>query len=265
MPSPFPGMDPFLEDPSVFSDLHDRLITHLSEAIQRVLPPPYYAGLGRRVWIEVSERFTGPDVVRARPPQAEVRGPATGVAPGAGRAVIVHVPHDERVEPRVEIRIGRGRDARLVTAIEVLSPANKTPGEHGRELYLRKQRELLETQVNLVEIDLLRARTHTTAVPLERARTAAGNFRYHVCVHRLDNLEDYAVYPIQLAEPLPPIAVPLLPEDEPVVVSLQQVFDHCYEVGPYRWEIDYASPVPPPPLTPEEETWLRSRITAANR
>lgn len=34
MTTPFPGMDPFLEDPIVFPDFHDRFIAHLSEAIQ---------------------------------------------------------------------------------------------------------------------------------------------------------------------------------------------------------------------------------------
>ena len=26
MPSPFPGMDPYLEDPAVYPDLHERLL-----------------------------------------------------------------------------------------------------------------------------------------------------------------------------------------------------------------------------------------------
>jgi hypothetical protein len=55
-------MDPYMEDPIVFPDFHDRYITYLSEAIQRELPEPYYAALGRRAWVEVSERFIGPDV-----------------------------------------------------------------------------------------------------------------------------------------------------------------------------------------------------------
>ena len=62
MPSPFPGMDPYLENPDIFPDFHDSVITYLREAIQASLPPPYFAALGRRVWIEVSRRTVGPDV-----------------------------------------------------------------------------------------------------------------------------------------------------------------------------------------------------------
>jgi hypothetical protein len=256
-------MDPYLEASDVFPDFHDRLVTHLSEAIQSAVPPPYYASLGRRVWIEVTERFAGPDMAVAHPMRASSRGGAAVAVAPEGRAVVVHVPHDERHEPLIEIRVGRGRDARLVTSIEVLSPSNKTLGEHGRELYLRKQREMLDSRVKLVEIDLLRGGFHTTAVPRERAIRAAGTFDYHVCIHRMDNLEDYLVYPIQLVEELPSIIIPLLPEDEPVTVSLQQVVDRCYDAGPYRWEIDYATDVPGPPLTPAMELWVRERVAAA--
>ena len=62
MPSPFPGMDPFLEHPDIFPDFHDSFIAYLRETIQQGLPAGYVAGLGRRAWIEVSERYIGRDV-----------------------------------------------------------------------------------------------------------------------------------------------------------------------------------------------------------
>jgi len=253
-------MDPYLEDPDLFPDFHDRMVTHLSEAIQSALPPPYFASLGRRVWIEVTERFVGPDVTIASAARRPSQG-ATAVADApTSRAVVIHVPHDERREPFIEIRVGRGKAARLVTAIEVLSPSNKAPREHGRELYLRKQREMLDSRVNLVEIDLLRAGLPTTAVPWERTVDKTGPFDYHVCVHRMDNLEDFLVYPIRLRDTLPELAIPLLPEDEAVTVSLQQVMDRCYDAGPYRWEIDYASPIPAPPLASHDAEWVQERV-----
>jgi hypothetical protein len=183
MPSPFPGMDPYLEHPEIFPDLHSSLNFCLREALQAQLPPPYYAVLGRRAWIEV--------------------------------------PHDERKEEFIGIYARQGSDKRLVTAIEILSITNKTPGEQGRDLYLRKQRELLESQVHLVEIDLLRSGEHTTAVPLPAAVAQTGPFDYHVCKHHFDNLEDYFVYPIQIEEPLPEISFPLLPGHEPVIVDFR--------------------------------------------
>jgi len=261
MPSPFPGMDPFLEHPDIFPDFHDRFITHLSESIQERLPPPYVAALGRRTWIEVSERFIAPDVQVARShstsPEGEPGSPAAVAAPARTKPLLVHVPHDERREPFVEIHLGRGSDRRLVTCIELLSLSNKTPGEHGRDLYLRKQREVLDSKVHLVEIDLLRAGEHTTAVPRDRLARVAGAFEYHASIHHFDNLEDYFVYPIRLSEALPEIALPLLPGDPPVPLDLQAVFRRTYDAGPYRREINYPQDAPVPPLSPAWQSWLR--------
>jgi hypothetical protein len=226
MPSAFPGMDPYLEHPDIFPDFHDSFVTYLRESLQPHLPEPYYAAIGRLAWIEV---------------------------------LVIHVPHDERIEPLVEIYLGRGSARRLVTTIEVLSLTNKTPGERGRDLYLRKQQEILGSQVHLVEIDLLRGGHHTTAVPLDRLTAAAGSFDYHVSIHHFDNLEDYFVHPFRLPEPLPAIAIPLLPGDPPVSLDLQAVFNRTYEAGPYRREIDYRTAPPAPPLSADLLTWAAEK------
>lgn len=257
MPSPFPGMDPYLENRDIFPDFHDRFVTHISEVLHAALPAPYYAALGRRAWIEVSERFIGPDVNVVTAKQQRDRS-STGVALVARSTtepLVIHVPHDERVEPLVEVCVGRGSQRRLVTSIELLSHSNKTPGEHGRDLYLRKQTEILQSKVHLVEIDLLRAGQHTTAVPEQRLSRANTPFDYHVCIHHFDNLEDYFVYPIQLPQPLPEIAVPLLPGDGTVSLNLQAVFRRTYDAGPYQREIDYEADTPEPPLTAEQTAW----------
>ncbi len=119
MPSPFPGMDPFLESPEIFPDFHDGFIAYLRESVQSRLPPPYIAALGRRAWIEVSERFIGPDVEVVRPGAPGEAGHRSSVAvasPPRTEPLVVHVPHDERSELLVEICVGRGSDRRLVTS-----------------------------------------------------------------------------------------------------------------------------------------------------
>src|SRR5215210_3424149 len=122
MPSPFPGMDPFLEDPDIFPDVHDSFTTYLREFLQARLPEPYYAAIGRRVWVEVSRRYVGPDVhvLRPRPesPAREGAGPEPAVAlMEAAQPVLVRMLHDERREPFLEIYT-RGEDGkRLVTSI----------------------------------------------------------------------------------------------------------------------------------------------------
>jgi hypothetical protein len=258
-------MDPFLEHPDNFSDFHDRFIAYLSESLQALLPPPYVAPLGRRAWIEVSERYIGPDVQVTRPRNAPLgSGPSAAVAaPPRSRPLVIHIPHDQRSETFVEIYRGPRSERRLVTSIELLSLTNKTPGEHGRDLYLRKQREILDSKVHLVEIDLLRDGEHTTAVPLGRLREAADEFEYHVSIHHFDNMEDYFVYPIRLTEALPEIAIPLLPGDPAVTLDLQAVLNRTYDAGPYRREIDYRQDAPLPPLGPAWQSWLQERLASS--
>src|SRR5690606_25159681 len=123
------------------------------------------------------------------------------------------------------------------TSIEILSPSNKTPGSQGRGLFLQKQRETLQKGVHLVEIDLLRAGTHATVVPLSHLRQQVPHFDYHVCVHRADRSDDYLIYPILMTNSLPVIEIPLLPEDGVVALPLQPAFNQSYDGGPYRREI----------------------------
>ncbi len=274
MPSPFPGMDPYLEHPEVFPGLHDSMVTFLQEALQKSLPEPYYATSKSRVWIEVSQRYIEPDVDVLHPreagrPKSRSNGPAVLVPPTArGRPVLVRVPHDERRERFLEICSLQDDGDRLITTIELLSPSNKTPGKHGRELYLRKQKEILDSKVHLVEIDLLRAGIHSTVVPRERIVEESGPFDYHVSIHFFDQLEDHLVYPIRLDERLPEIAVPLSPADSPVLVDLQAVFDRAYDIGPYRRRNRYQKDKPVPPLTAEQAEWatrlLREKGLLAN-
>ncbi len=257
MPSPIPGMDPFLEDPAVFPDLHDSLIGELRNAINAQLPPPYYASSASRVWVEPSQRHVEPDVDVLRP---ERPGSGTAPSPPVGTAVarppvVVRIPREEHRERYLDIYAQPGRE-RLVTTIEVLSPSNKSNSGEGRGLYLQKQREVLGSKVNLVEIDLLRGGQHTTAVRLEDALAQAGPFDYHICVRAFEEPDDFVIYPISLGERLPVVAIPLLPGDGSVSVDLQPLLDRCYDTGLYERRVRYAERAPVPPLRPEQATWV---------
>lgn len=262
-------MDPYLERADVFAALHDSMVTFLMGLLQERLPAPYFADTGRRVWVELSHRSIEPDVDVYRGEAGErtayeSESTSTAVAVRT-QPIVITVPHDEHRETFVEIIRPHVDGERLVTVIEVLSPSNKTPGEQGRDLYLRKQREVLGSKVHLVEIDLLRSGEHTTAVPYEFLIRKAPPFDYHVCIHRFDNLEDYFVYPILLTDSLPEIAIPLMPGDGEVVIDLQAVFNRCYETGPYRRRIRYDREEPAPPLAPERLAWARERIAQRKR
>ena len=186
MPSPFPGMDPYLEQLEFFPGLHDRLINQLSDALQEQLPVVYYADIRARIWIEYTSRGTVPDISLLRTAGPSGSQPTNGTEGSVAvrvPAAVVKGTGEERRESFLEIRSVRG-DNSLVTAIEILSPTNKTPGAHGQSEYLKKQEEFLHSRVNLVEIDLLRGGRHTTAVPLKDAVKAAGPFDCHVMCPR---------------------------------------------------------------------------------
>jgi hypothetical protein len=238
----------------------------LSEFLQAELPPPYFAEIGERVWVEVSQRYIEPDASVLRGNRAGPRyegEPDATAAVARSRPVVVTVPHDERREPFVEIRVSGEAGERLVTAIELLSPSNKTPGERGRELYLRKQRELIDSPTHLVEIDLLRGGLHTTAVPFDRLAAQVGPFDYHVAIHRFDRFEDFLVDPIRLEERLPEVWIPLLPGDSEVPIDLQAALDRAYDTGPYRRRTRYAESTPAPPLRPDQAEWATRILHAA--
>jgi hypothetical protein len=258
-------MDPFLEDPAVFPDLHDSLIFCLRESLNSQLPEPYYAGIGSRVWVQTAQRRIVPDVSLLRGQQTANGGiPAGGGGIAVAEAVraepvVVHVPREEIRETFLEIYAQPGGE-RLVATVEVLSPANKSSGIHGRDLYLQKQEEVLNNEVHLVEIDLLRGGIHTTAVPLEQAVAKAGSFEYHVCIHRFDRPDDYFVYPIRLGDRLPAIAIPLLPADPAVQMNLQAVLDRCYDTGQYRRRVRYDERAVVPPLPAEQSKWVQALL-----
>jgi hypothetical protein len=259
-------MDPYLESATAFPGFHDQLITHLAEAIQALLPEPYYAKGNRRVWLEYSDGTRIPDVSvfqsGQRSSQSSKQDFGIVVAELPVRITAPYIPWDEFRETYLEIYATQDGEPRLVTAIEVLSPINKSPGQQARSAYREKQAELMGSQVSTVEIDLLRAGTHTTAVPQKELVKRCGPIDYHVCVHCFDQPDDFFIYPIQLPDKLPKVSIPLLPGDRPVEIDLQAIFDRCYDRGPYRREINYSKEPPPPALSPERLAWVQERLAA---
>jgi hypothetical protein len=140
----------------------------------------------------------------------------------------------------------------VVTVIEMLSLSNKVPGE-GQELYRRKQRELIDGHVNLVEIDLLRAGERVLSVGLSHIPPAYRT-PYQICVYRAAAPPRYEVYRVPLQERLPVIRIPLRSTDADVPLDLQALLDQCYHNGGYDEDIDYSAD-PEPPLNAEDACW----------
>ena len=255
MPSPFPGMDPYLEDPTLWPDVHQRLIAYISEYLQSQVRPKYIARIGERIEVSDLGRSYYPDAMIVQPP----RNPATTLAHSgvlvADEPLVFHYLDEEHSVPYIEIVYRETGD--VVTVIEVLSPANKNGA--GREQYLQKQADLLATQVNLVEIDLLSSWTTPTL-----ARNASGltppESRYVVSVSRLYRRQNFEAYFSRLQDRLPRCRIPLRAADPDAVLDLPAVFDRCYEVGGYDLLVNYAK-APPVALSESESAWLRNLLT----
>ncbi len=257
MPSPFPGMDPYLE--AHWRDVHARLVIYASDALQGVLPRELRARVEESVLLET------PHGIGDHPLYPEVRvveytSKRTHETRPGGAAVAepLHVKVDAEpvTEPFLEI-IDRESGNRVVTVIEFLSPSNKSPGPN-REQYQRKQREVLSSDASLVEIDLNRFGSHTLAVPFAHLKPAART-PYMACVRRATQRDEAEVYPMPLWERLPIVKIPLRPDDADVRLDLQALVEQCYRNGGYEGTLDYRTG-PDPPLLGAEKEWAEGRL-----
>jgi hypothetical protein len=260
MPSPFPGMDPYLE--SHWRDIHAGLIIYARDALQEVLPSQLRARVEERVLLEtpmgLDDRPLFPDVrVIEYPPKRsrsmEAR-PAGGVA--VAEPLLVEVDNEPIYETFLEI-IDHASGNQVVTVIEFLSPSNKSPGPN-REQYLHKQREICSSKTNLVEIDLNRLGRHTLAFPLTHLKPQVRT-PYMACVRRATRRGKAEVYPMPLWERLPTLKIPLRPKDADVLLDVQLLIDQCYRKGGYEGTLDYAAD-PDPPLYGADLEWAGQRL-----
>src|SRR5437763_15475627 len=109
MPSPFPGMDPYLEEPGLWPDVHHRLISFAALSLTQQLRPKYYARIEERTYISDEK-----DLI-----EAEIHEPALKVIERASRTVFA--------------------------VIEILSPTNKFPTSRGWQSYEQKRHEIMHS------------------------------------------------------------------------------------------------------------------------
>ncbi|MBI3948289.1 MAG: DUF4058 family protein [Armatimonadetes bacterium] len=243
MPSPFPGMDPYLEG-QVWEEFHSKLIDEAQIMLMPQIRPRYVARIEERVYLEHSReeltRAVRSDVAIVRDREAAPTPPGTGVAvltPPAPVRVPIAMPEEVR-QSYLEVRLRASGE--LLTVIEVLSPSNKRPGSSSRREYLRKREEVLRSPVHLVELDLLRGGERLPMM----APSPPGD--YYVVLSRAEHRPLADVWPIALKQPRPVIPIPLAGTDPDVSLDLRAALNSLYDRAGYDCSIDYAHGTLPP-------------------
>jgi hypothetical protein len=244
----FPGMNPYLEDPDLWPEVHAWLIVLLARSLNPQLTPKYRAAIEKRVYTD-SLLVGIPDVSIF---QTQGRTPPKRATMLLSQPVKVNVPAIEEIqESYLEIRrIGTGQ---VVTVIEVLSPKNKRAGE-GRDQYNLKRRKVLSSLSHLVEIDLLR-----TGEPQPMSSGVASDYR--VLVSRSDCRPEAELYPFDLTHPIPRFPLPLQAGDEEPVVDLKTILDTVYDEAGLSFAIDYSQP-PVPSLSEPDFEWIQTLVSS---
>jgi len=251
MPSPFPGMNPYLENPELWTEFHTWLMVALAEKILPHIRPKYRVAVIKRVYqiIDNNSVLIGiPDVIIARSLKpTNQKSSNIAVASPPVKPVTVNIPIPEEIrETYLEVReIATGE---VITVIELLSPKNKRQ-EEGRKAYQTKRLQILGSSTHLVEIDLLRG---GEAMPILDNNIKSD---YRILVSRSQTRPKAELYPFNLPEAIPAFFLPLQKEDIEPLVDLQNVIQDLFDRAGLDLAIGYNSE-PVPPIQEPDLIWV---------
>jgi hypothetical protein len=261
MPTPFPGMDPYLERPGLWVQVHASLIIDIQRFLIPLLRPRYHVAIEQHtyltVWPPYQQQSVGiPDVLITLLKNGTYDAAITVPVPAA----VVHpvvgelpLPEEGLVERYLEVREVTTQE--VITMIEVLSPTNKILRE-GRLQYQRKRHKVLNSLTHLVEIDLLRA-----GKPLPMAVTGQNDYR--MVVSRSPQRPQADVYLFGIRDPIPDLPIPLRTGETEPTLPLNQILHNLYDLGGYDLAINYRQP-PDPPLKENEAPWMAQLLNERN-
>jgi hypothetical protein len=248
MPSPFPGMNPYLEQQEVWHDFHERLIPALADTLAEQAGSHYVVKIDDHIYVHELAAERRHLLGRADLAVAH-SGPAAGdIAAAVSEApALVWLPSvDVESHSFLEIRDRRNRE--LITVLEVLSPSNKRPGPD-REQYIGKRSQLLHSTAHFVEIDLLRGGERMPVLALPTCD-------YYVLVSRYSDRPRAGLWPIGLRDRLPSVSIPLRAPDPDARIDLQAILHRVYDAARYGNYIYDGTPEPP--LGPDHAIWAAS-------
>lgn len=256
MPTPFPGVDPYLERHGLWPDVHNRLIVSVADVLAPQLRPRYFVSIEERTYMVVPDDllFTGrADVTVVQPFGGDPLAGGAYSAHDVGFVTVELPVPDELRETYLEIR--STADNRVVTMLEVLSPSNKRPGD-GREQYVRKRLQVLGTLSHLVEVDLLRGGPPMTMYG------SLPTSDYRILVSRAERRPRADLLAWSIRQPIPIFHLPLLPDDTEPILDLNHLLHELYDRAGYDLRIDYAEAADLP-LIDDDDIWADTLLRAS--
>ncbi len=251
MPTPFLGMDPYLEKDGLWPDLHSRMLTNMAGQLEPQVGTDLVVRVETQLYLQElsaeERRLVGRADVAVLATE-DRRAPAGGVATLPAPYTLSFPGVVETVVRWLEIRDRQQR--RAITVVELLSPSNKRGAD--REAYMTKRRNLLLGGANFVEIDLLRGGKR---LPLP---DGAPESPYYVLARRAEDGPHAGYWPFGLRDPLPRIPVPLRDADAIAWIDLRRALDDAYDAANYRKDA-YLQP-PDPPLDPADAAWAKELL-----
>jgi hypothetical protein len=251
MPSPFPGMDPYLEQLD-WQTFQFQLAAEIARVLAPLVKPKYFVR-PEKIYVLSAP---GPDLPDRRRPDVSITASGeAGAIPRGTTAVLdapvqVSVPIPQRL-PQFSVKIRDAADRSLVTAIEILSISNKAGA--GRKKYLGKRDRFLASQTHLIEIDLQRSGRR---MPMAGALPDAP---YFVVLSRSDRRPVADVWPISMRSALPVVPIPLGDGDPDVSLDLQSILNSLFAIFSYDAELDYTAPLEKP-WSNEDAGWAGEKI-----
>ena len=269
MPSPFPGMDPYLED-YLWPDFHQNLAGAIQRQLTPRLRPRYVARLAVRMIqdptpeTEIGIMYPDVEILERQNPagpgqQSHADKASNLVEATATITPALAVPLLDFEVRLISVEIRDSATNQIVTSIEILSPVNK----RGKELreYRRKRDRLEAASVHLLEIDLLRRGRRPVLTGRVAQRTQFENTHYLISLLR-SGAHSLQTWPLQVIDPLPVVAVPLRRGDADIALDLNACMKTIYDEAAYDLSIDYSQPPPPPAFDEETQAWLAALLHA---
>ena len=258
-----------------WESFHAAHITHLTEAMDSVLPVGYYVLNEKSLQLSTFNLETEEKgISRTRPdlgifqdqPSTGAQPATTASSPALTLPIIKTVLEEDPLESVIIYRAESPTDIIPVTRIEVLSMGNKPGGAHYPQ-YTAKRNQTLDSGINLIEIDYLHEARSPAWGLSSYPDHEEGAFPYTILVsnpHPSITQGRMEVYGFYVDQPLEPITIPLAGTDT-IIVNFNEVYNITFSRNRYYGTriVDYEQlPLRFETYTPADQERIKARMQA---